>query len=978
MSEEHGVGVIDQNPPVESIKPQLITAFSEFMGESILPPSKNVFDEIDYKELKEEHPVRFNIWEELRGMRDDYSQEAKDRLHRLGKYLHMINSLDRYSANHLSNKLSGTETLYDEQFDIFELIRSGLELGETSGYVKLPTGTGKTVLFTELIEAMGLTTAHGEGIKSLIVVPTTIPIGQTSEALEKFASGIPYGKVYGEQKDLGDKEKPVTIITDESLAIQIANGQIDPESYDFVVFDEAHNYLTENKKNIILNNFANAIKMGFTATPHYSEEKSVSSILLYEYASMPVAEAVRKGMLADVITMYARCGINLEGVRIESNEFNDEDLENKIDIKQVNDKFAEFYKKSFEDESGIIACIGISHANHISEAFKEQGITADVIHGYLTTEEKSELIKKHEQGGIQILCYDRVLAESYDQPRASVCLNLRPTMSIVMAEQRAGRVLRLDPNNPSKVAKVIDVIYANKGEGNQQILYPQILEAARLYGESRKNSSTSSRSKLPEIIEPISIEGLEITIDPEEIMRITSEQNNETILKSPEDWMLLGDSRNPENTLCEKYSMSNNGVKRHIIDALALLKQRSLEQGKTSEWEIEQEKYVRLFKSRKTGVITPHYSPEFMEVLDSLIPKNPKEGWELVGNGGAGTLSGRYNIDPDSIRQNVEKILLELERNHVQSDSDEKWDTVKKRYTDTGKSKSGTSAYYSPELIALLDQRIMPLPPEEWSVLGEPERPGTVAAVFDLAPKAFPQYIEVVLNDLEAEFISKNPNGNWEEEQKKYFGKYRSSGGNAIFYSPEFVDILRSVIPNKPPPDWQLIGTRERRGTIACKLDVTEPTVKKYATALLNELKIKFDETYPGGNWISEKSRYLGDYRSRSGTTTYYSPEFIELLESRIPPKAPKGWMVIGNGGEGTLAERYNFSNPTIKKRADELLNRIKINFLTEHSIEDWSKEQSRYIGQHLNESGPSIYYSPDFVGLLDAAMLDSKTLFSK
>ncbi len=95
----------------------------------------------------------------------------------------------------------------ERQLSVFEDIQTFLEKGETEGFVKLPTGVGKTVLFTKLIEALGL--------RTLIVVPRKTLVDQTSGKLTKFAPDLEFGHVYSGKKK--DYSKPVTITTYQSL-----------------------------------------------------------------------------------------------------------------------------------------------------------------------------------------------------------------------------------------------------------------------------------------------------------------------------------------------------------------------------------------------------------------------------------------------------------------------------------------------------------------------------------------------------------------------------------------------------------------------------------------------------------------------------------------------------------------------------------------------------------------------------------------
>ncbi len=77
------------------------------------------------------------------------------------------------------NEDQETYSLRSHQLEVFEKIKDFIEDGGEKGYLELPTGYGKTVLFVELAEAIGL--------KTLIVVPWETLIGQTLEKIQSHA-----------------------------------------------------------------------------------------------------------------------------------------------------------------------------------------------------------------------------------------------------------------------------------------------------------------------------------------------------------------------------------------------------------------------------------------------------------------------------------------------------------------------------------------------------------------------------------------------------------------------------------------------------------------------------------------------------------------------------------------------------------------------------------------------------------------------
>src|SRR3989344_795609 len=68
--------------------------------------------------------------------------------------------------------------LRDYQLEVAKALLDSLRRGETCGYISLPTGSGKTVIITEIAKLLQL--------KTLILSPTTKILQQTAETAAKF------------------------------------------------------------------------------------------------------------------------------------------------------------------------------------------------------------------------------------------------------------------------------------------------------------------------------------------------------------------------------------------------------------------------------------------------------------------------------------------------------------------------------------------------------------------------------------------------------------------------------------------------------------------------------------------------------------------------------------------------------------------------------------------------------------------------
>lgn len=493
---------------------------------SLLPLSedKDVILNMPVEEIKQKYAVRYEAYLKLLREKKQgiFNPNSESELQDIRKWLSSLNSLDTYISDH---KYGREVTLREQQLTVFEDLRNFVEAGGKEGYVKLPTGVGKTVLFTEFVEALDL--------KSLIVVPTKLLISQTGQKLEQFAPDLDVGRVYSGAKEHG---RQVTVITYNSLVGQIKNGKLKPDDFDCVILDEVHVALSDIRQESI-KQFTQALKIGFTATPEYSGDKKVSDLLPNAIHSMEIREAVEEGLLVSFSSILAKTQVDLSKVSVgESNgEYDSLELERAINVVGRNKAAVDLYKNNFNGKLAVAFCAGVLHATTLAQQFNEQDVAAAVISGEDSEKNQQDLRDKFQRGEIKVLCNADILVTGFDEPKAAVCLNLRPTRSRVVAEQRGGRVLRVDSTQNDKHAVVIDFIDSGLPENKQPILFAQIVGAAAVKpNDSFREAGQQPGGERNVKSKPLSIAhipGLEVIVDTEEIMRIVN-KNEESELKN--------------------------------------------------------------------------------------------------------------------------------------------------------------------------------------------------------------------------------------------------------------------------------------------------------------------------------------------------------------------------------------------------------------------------------------------------------------
>lgn len=482
---------------------------SETVGETLVPASAEdgIYD-LDLGEIKERFPRRYDIYVKL--LRSRGREINSEDLVSMQKWLSTLNALDRYILEHEGGDTKG---LREHQIPVYVDLRNFLEQNGNNGHIVMPTGTGKSVVFSKLAEVLGK--------RTLVVVPTKSLVEQTHEEFVEHAPGISATKFFGDEKDLSGL---VTVITYQSLVLGVKSGDINPQDYDCVITDEAHRSVGE-ERSFVLDQFKDAVRIGFTATPGKLSETST------EIHRISLREAVEDfSALCSVEARFVKTNVDLSNVDVTSRgNYDEEQLEKAINIASRNKAAVEVYRKYHEGESAVVYCTSIKHSQAVTGMFQEAGIVAETISGKDNKVVQQDKLTRFKNGEIQVLCNADILIEGFNAPRASVCINLRPTLSIIIAEQRAGRVLRLDKTNPGKVATVIDFIDDIKDPKRMPITFPDIIDGVTLVNPNTYkveiDTPTSFRESASRDKPDLDIEGVEVVIDVETVASMKAEMD---------------------------------------------------------------------------------------------------------------------------------------------------------------------------------------------------------------------------------------------------------------------------------------------------------------------------------------------------------------------------------------------------------------------------------------------------------------------
>ncbi|WP_423790247.1 DEAD/DEAH box helicase, partial [Listeria monocytogenes] len=69
----------------------------------------------------------------------------------------------------------------------------------------------------------------------------------------------------------------------------------------------------------------------------------------------------------------------------------------------------------------------------------------------MDTEQRDEILRKFEHGGVDVLVSCDLISEGFDLPTVEVAILLRPTKSLSLYLQQVGRAIRIAPEKSRTV-----------------------------------------------------------------------------------------------------------------------------------------------------------------------------------------------------------------------------------------------------------------------------------------------------------------------------------------------------------------------------------------------------------------------------------------------------------------------------------------------------------------------------------------------
>ena len=314
-----------------------------------------------------------------------------------------------------------------------QAILSVWAMGERRTLISLPTGTGKTIVFSQIAKEIA-----EEGYRVLILAHRGELLKQAMNKL-KLVTGIEGALEQGQCTSIGSDAK-IVIASVQSMMQDKRLAQFSTDYFNYIIIDEAHHSLAPSYQKILAH-FQDAYVLGVTATPERGDERNLLEYydcIAYEYT---LEQAIKDDYLCPIKAQMIPLKLDISQVKIANGDFAVGQLGESLDAFLY--QIAEEMKIYCKDRKTVVFLPLIKTSQKFCKILRKAGFKAAEINGQ--SENREKILRDFDKGKYQVLSNSMLLTEGWDGPSVDCIIVLRPTRSHTLYRQMVGRGTRLHP-----------------------------------------------------------------------------------------------------------------------------------------------------------------------------------------------------------------------------------------------------------------------------------------------------------------------------------------------------------------------------------------------------------------------------------------------------------------------------------------------------------------------------------------------------
>lgn len=310
--------------------------------------------------------------------------------------------------------------------------------------LELPTGSGKSHIVAALCQD-ALTSWPGTRVLMLTHVKELIR--QNANKMREHWPDAPLG-IYSAGLNKRQLGEPITFAGIQS----VRNRASEIGHIDLVIVDECHliNHKQEGGYRGLIDDLT-AINpalrvVGLTATPYrlghglITDQPALFSVLIQPTS---MEELIYKGHLAPLRSKRPDIRMSVEGVRKRGGDYREDDLLKALENFDTMSAVHEAMRRAEHCQSILFFCTGVDHAHEVRDILRDLGMSAETVVGSTPKDQRDQILKGFKEGKVRAVTNANVLTTGFDHPDLDCIVFLRPTLSVSLYVQMAGRGMRI-------------------------------------------------------------------------------------------------------------------------------------------------------------------------------------------------------------------------------------------------------------------------------------------------------------------------------------------------------------------------------------------------------------------------------------------------------------------------------------------------------------------------------------------------------
>jgi superfamily II DNA or RNA helicase len=380
----------------------------------------------------------------------------------------------------------------DYQLECIRAIHTRWDAGLFRPASVLPTGAGKTVVFSHLAEEY-LTANPGKRV--LVLSHTDELVQQAANKMRQVAPHRTVGIVKAERSEV-----TAQVVSASVQSLRHPKRRNALRNVGLIIVDECHHAVAPTYRKVLEHfgalpakcsecngsghsgdsavpggqcwdcrgsGFYNGGQVtcrvaGFTATLVRGDKAKLAEVWEDVAYRKDIAFMIRRGYLLDVKGRRVVVpDLDLGRVKTSGGDYREGSLGEELERAMAPEVVAKAYVEHAGDRKGLVFAPTVESAYAFAEAFQDEGIKAEVVHGALARDERRAILTRLREGTTQVVANCMVLTEGFDEPSVSCAVIARPTKSSGLYQQMVGRVLRPDLTLPQAErghALILDVV----------------------------------------------------------------------------------------------------------------------------------------------------------------------------------------------------------------------------------------------------------------------------------------------------------------------------------------------------------------------------------------------------------------------------------------------------------------------------------------------------------------------------------------